>query len=80
METIYEGAALAEIDLKFRGTGEIYGTLQHGRAELKIANLSDFPLIERTRKVAEKIFKDLENYPLLLEKVNSVTLKRVSPD
>lgn len=80
METIYTGPVLAEMDLKFRGAGEIYGTLQHGKKELKIANFSDIPLIEKTRRVTESVFKNLNEYPLLLEKVNDITLKRVSPD
>ncbi|MFH0863737.1 MAG: ATP-dependent DNA helicase RecG, partial [Candidatus Gottesmanbacteria bacterium] len=41
MEKINIGAKLAELDLKIRGPGEIYGTKQHGIPDLKAASLSD---------------------------------------
>lgn len=80
METMYVGAELAELDLKLRGAGELYGTKQHGAQELKIASFSDFKLIETTRREAEKIFPNLANYPFLLKKLEQSTIKQVSPD
>lgn len=80
METMYVGAELAELDLKLRGAGELYGTKQHGQEELKIANFSDFKLIEATKREAEKIFPKLSDYPLLGKKLEATTLKKISPD
>lgn len=80
METIYQGAELAELDLKLRGPGEIFGTMQHGIPELKIASFSDFDLIEKTKKSAEEIFPELNDYPKLLEKIKSIQISEVSPD
>ena len=81
METSNIGAELAELDLRLRGQGEIYGTSQHGRQGLKIASFSDFSLIEKTKKEAEKIFPELDKYPLLLEKLKSLSSnKQISPD
>ena len=80
METTHVGAKLAELDLRLRGPGEIYGTSQHGNQQLKVASFSDFALIEKTKKEAEKIFPRLRSYPLLLEKLNSITIKNISPD
>jgi ATP-dependent DNA helicase RecG len=80
MEKHNFGAELAELDLRLRGPGEIYGTMQHGRKMLKIASFSDFDLIQKVRKAAEKIFPELEKYPKLLEKLKSINLKQVSPD
>jgi len=80
MEKINNGAQLAELDLKLRGPGEIYGVKQHGLPMLKIASFSDFNLIEKTKEEAEKIFSDLEKYPLLKEKIKNVNIKEVSPD
>lgn len=80
METMYVGAELAELDLKLRGAGELYGTKQHGQEELKIASFSDFKLIEITKREAEKIFPKLSEYPLLLQKVQMITRKTVAPD
>ena len=80
MERHNFGAELAELDLRLRGPGEIYGTMQHGHQMLKIASFSDFDLIQKTRKAAEKIFPSLKNYPRLLEKLKNINLKKVSPD
>ena len=80
MEKHNFGAELAELDLQLRGPGEIYGTMQHGRKMLKIASFSDFTLIQKTRKAAEKIFPELKKHPLLLEKLKNINLKKVSPD
>jgi ATP-dependent DNA helicase RecG len=80
LETIYSGAELAELDLKLRGAGNIFGTSQHGRQILKVASFSDFALIDKTKKEAEKIFPELEKYPQLLEKTKQINLSHVSPD
>ena len=80
LERIYVGAELAELDLRLRGPGELYGTMQHGKKLLKIASFSDFALIEKTRKEAERLFPKLSEYPLLAEKLKILTVKEVSPD
>ncbi|MBI2074551.1 MAG: ATP-dependent DNA helicase RecG [Candidatus Levybacteria bacterium] len=80
METLHVGAKLAELDLKLRGPGEMYGTMQHGMAQLKVANFSDISLIEKARLEAEKIFPKLSQYSKLLEKLQTITIKQVSPD
>lgn len=80
METIHIGAELAEFDLKMRGPGEIFGTMQHGVAKLKIASFSDFELIQKTRKEAEKILPTISSYPNLINKLSGVESKTISPD
>ncbi|MDP2585958.1 MAG: helicase-related protein [Candidatus Levybacteria bacterium] len=80
MEKHNVGSELAELDLALRGPGEIYGTAQHGRKMLKIASFSDFELIKKVRREADKIFPNLKAYPKLLEKLKTVNLKKVSPD
>lgn len=80
MESMHSGAELAELDLHLRGPGELYGTMQHGKAELKIASFSDFPLIEKARNEAETIFPELETFPILKEKLNQSIETVVSPD
>lgn len=80
METSNVGAELAELDLKLRGPGDMYGTAQHGSHKLKIASFSDFVLIEKARNEAHKIFDNLEEYPKLKEKLKETTLQTVSPD
>lgn len=80
METIQVGAELAELDLRLRGPGEVYGTMQHGATKLKFANFSDLLLIEKTRREAETLLPKLSQYPLLLKKVKEINIKQVSPD
>ncbi len=80
METTYAGAELAELDLKLRGPGELYGTAQHGVPKLKVASFSDFTMIQRAKHMADEIFPALTTYPLLEEKVKEITVTKVNPD
>jgi ATP-dependent DNA helicase RecG len=51
-----DGFALAEVDLKLRGEGELIGTRQHGLAQYRVAELPrDAELLERARLHAERI-------------------------
>ncbi|MDH5597311.1 MAG: helicase-related protein, partial [Candidatus Peregrinibacteria bacterium] len=52
-----DGFMLAEIDLKLRGPGEVYGVRQSGLPDLKVANLMNGILLDRVRKAAE-LFMD----------------------
>ncbi len=65
LETHHSGFELAEIDLQLRGSGNIYGTSQHGIPNFKIARYGDFTLIPAARAAAEKIVPYLDKYPLL---------------
>jgi ATP-dependent DNA helicase RecG len=63
-----DGFVLAERDLQQRGPGEFLGTRQAGYAtSLKMASLSDVPLIEKARDQAQVLFardpdlKDLDH-------------------
>lgn len=82
MEKIDDGMKLAELDLKIRGAGEIFGTKQSGRFELKIADFSDIHLVEKTRKAVFDILKadpTLDKYPLLQAKLSDIA-SEVMPD
>ncbi len=61
LEKSNDGFHLAEVDLKLRGPGEIYGSLQHGALDLRIASLSDTKLIYRAQKDAEEFLQSGEN-------------------
>ncbi len=65
LETYHSGAELAEIDLRLRGAGNIYGTSQHGIPNFKIAKYEDFTLIPAARAAAVEILPDLDKYPHL---------------
>ena len=61
LEKSSDGFHLAEVDLKLRGPGEIYGALQHGALDLRIASLSDTKLISRARKDVLDFLQNKEN-------------------
>ncbi len=62
-----DGFKLAEIDLKLRGPGEVYGVRQSGIPDLKIATLTNGVLVVRVRKAAEHMIekKGLDKFPKL---------------
>ncbi len=55
VEGTRNGFELAEADLKLRGPGEYFGTRQSGAASLRMASLLDAPLIDATRREAERL-------------------------
>lgn len=57
IEKSNDGFYLAEVDLRLRGPGEIYGRAQHGALNLQIATLADTKLISRAQKQA-KLFAE----------------------
>lgn len=72
LEKSNDGFYLAEADLKLRGPGEIYGSLQHGAMSLQFASLTNTKLVSaasnEAKKSAEEFSKNpdlLENYPEL---------------
>ncbi len=74
LEQYHQGQKLAEIDLKLRGMGEIYGTRQSGMPNFKVADLSNLQMLQDTRNWAIKILKEdinLAKYPALRKKVES---------
>ena len=50
-----EGIKIAEFDLKTRGPGEVYGTVQAGIPKLKIANFGNSAFLKEVHEVANKI-------------------------
>lgn len=82
LESTFNGLKLAELDLKTRGSGTIFGTAQHGRIDLKIAQMTDLDLIQNSRKAAQKILAidpTLDKYPPLKGKLTSIS-GNVMPD
>ena len=68
LEKSTDGFHLAEADLKLRGPGEIYGSLQHGALNLQFASLLDSKLIALAASAAKKFAatpEELTNYPEL---------------
>lgn len=80
MESSHSGAELAELDLRIRGAGELYGTKQSGAVDLKIADFSDPLLIEQARNDASIIFGEIEKYPKITALLQSDDESHISPD
>lgn len=53
LEKSQDGFYLAEVDLRLRGPGEIYGRAQHGELNLRVATLTDVKLLKRARAAAD---------------------------
>lgn len=72
LESEGDGFKLAELDLQLRGPGAIYGTMQHGALDLRVAKLDDVQLIARARQAAQEFIdqkEDLLQYPQLEQRV-----------
>jgi ATP-dependent DNA helicase RecG len=75
LERSNDGFKLAQLDLELRGPGAIYGTLQHGELDLRVAKLSDTKLIAAARQAAQKCIEtgeDLLQYTELHKRITAV--------
>lgn len=77
-----DGNKLAEYDLKNRGAGNIFGTQQHGFVNLKIASLTDYELINKTKKAVEYFVGKykIEDWEELKKAVEKYKWERISRD
>ena len=72
MQKNLNGFELAELDLKLRGPGEVFGTKQHGFPELKIASWQDIELIKNTKDVAMNVINNPKQYKTLLKSIDAL--------
>lgn len=64
MEKHDSGFLLAEIDLKLRGPGEVFGLRQSGLPDFRFGGLLNVELVVRARKAAERMLKQpLKSFP-----------------
>lgn len=69
METIHDGFTLAEKDLLLRGSGQLFGYLQHGLPDLKAADIiNDIIILEAARDEARQWWQSSGN-PEVAEEV-----------
>ena len=67
MESTTDGFLLAEEDLKLRGPGQFFGSMQHGLPDLKIADVGqDIDILLRARQAAMETVKGGEGLPEVL--------------
>ena len=72
-----DGFIISEKDLELRGSGDFFGTMQHGLPEFKIANLfEDMPILKSVQSLAMKII----NEDPKLEKQENKLLKELIKD
>lgn len=74
MEQTNNGFKLAEMDLELRGPGALYGMRQHGKLDLRIANITDSKLIKSAQKSAIAFLdskEKLTEYPELNRRVQA---------
>ncbi len=70
-----DGFILAERDLALRGPGEIFGTMQSGISELKIASFADVEIASAARRAAREILaldKNLNTAPQVVAKLKEM--------
>lgn len=73
IERSNDGFYLAEVDLRLRGPGEIYGRAQHGDLNLEIASLADTKLVKRAQAAVASFIasgQDLIQYKQLADTVH----------
>jgi len=75
LQTHHSGQKIAEYDLKTRGPGEIFSTIQHGFPSLKLASLSDSSLITTSAKLLSEL---VSKFPHHLQKISKNN--QISPD
>ena len=74
MQDTNDGFIISEKDLELRGSGEFFGTRQHGIPEFKIANLfEDIKMLKLVQNISMKI---LQEDPLLEDEKN-IRLKKI---
>ncbi len=77
-----KGIDIAQYDLEHRGPGQLYGTMQHGYLDLKIASLADPVFIELVKKAVEDFHSsfDINSFPLLRRLVENYRVTEIAKD
>lgn len=74
IEQSQDGFHLSEVDLQLRGPGEIYGSLQHGALDLRIASITDTKLVRKAEQLVKDFIK--QKYNVLEYKELSASVRK----
>ena len=80
IESVQDGFALAEEDLRIRGPGEFFGTRQSGLPDLRMAKLSDVAILELARNEAVKLFQVDPSFAMAEHRPLAKELARIWPE
>jgi ATP-dependent DNA helicase RecG len=78
LTTAKNGFELAEHDLQFRGSGDLYGQKQSGLSDLGMEAIKNLKLVEAARNEAQKLIKSdptLKKHKLIAEHVATIETK-----
>lgn len=64
LESHSRGMDIAEFDLKNRGPGELFSTIQHGFPTLRLSQLNDYELISTAQKLLADLIRQHPNFDL----------------
>ena len=78
LTTIHNGLELAQMDYKFRGGGDIYGTAQHGWPQVKLADLSDMTQVGHGYRIAIDLVGRLDQLPKVKDQISAGVAKLVA--
>ena len=70
-ESTTDGVKLAEKDLELRGPGDVYGKIQSGMAQLRLAKLTDREIIKKAREASKTVVENIKKYPTVLSRIKS---------
>jgi ATP-dependent DNA helicase RecG len=74
----HNGFELADIDLRLRGPGNIFGTEQSGFEQFKLGSFADMDLISMARQDSKDLLdenEELDNWPLLKSRLNEYVME-----
>ena len=77
MEEETSGLKLAEIDLKLRGGGDTYGTLQSGFTRFKFADISNLAFLEKVKLDAQICYSDKDSDPALKDLIKHIEVEKI---
>jgi ATP-dependent DNA helicase RecG len=82
MTNTNDGFIIAEKDMEMRGTGEFFGTRQHGLPELKMADIiRDIEVLKETRDLSREIidnnYLSLEEYACLKKSILEIFNEKI---